>query len=37
MDGLQLQWLLDPERVDMAELFRTYIDDLTTRLSTSSC
>ncbi|MFD6104634.1 TetR/AcrR family transcriptional regulator [Nocardia salmonicida] len=34
MDGLQLQWLLDPERVDMAELFRTYIDDLTIRLST---
>lgn len=34
MDGLQLQWLLDPERVDMAALFRTYIDDLTTQLST---
>ncbi|MBW0272881.1 hypothetical protein ATM97_22605 [Nocardia sp. MH4] len=33
MDGLQLQWLLDPERVDMASLFRTYIDDLTTQLS----
>ncbi|NUU24434.1 MAG: TetR/AcrR family transcriptional regulator [Streptomycetaceae bacterium] len=26
MDGLQLQWLLDPERVDMAAVFRTYID-----------
>ncbi|MFF2082892.1 TetR/AcrR family transcriptional regulator [Nocardia sp. NPDC058176] len=33
MDGLQLQWLLDPDRVDMATLFRTYIDDLTIRLS----
>ncbi|WP_189032793.1 TetR/AcrR family transcriptional regulator [Nocardia rhizosphaerihabitans] len=33
MDGLQLQWLLDPERVDMANLFRTYIDDLTIQLS----
>lgn len=33
MDGLQLQWLLDPDRVDMADLFRTYIDDLTIRLS----
>ncbi|MEV6220083.1 TetR/AcrR family transcriptional regulator [Nocardia fluminea] len=34
MDGLQLQWLLDPDRVDMAALFRAYIDDLTARLST---
>ncbi|MRH91540.1 TetR family transcriptional regulator [Nocardia sp. SYP-A9097] len=33
MDGLQLQWLLDPDQVDMAELFRTYIDELTTQLS----
>lgn len=28
MDGLQLQWLLDPETVDMAALFHSYIDDL---------
>jgi AcrR family transcriptional regulator len=28
MDGLQLQWLLDPEEVDMAADFRAYIDDL---------
>ncbi|WP_067526776.1 TetR/AcrR family transcriptional regulator [Nocardia uniformis] len=28
MDGLQLQWLLDPETVDMAALFRAYIDGL---------
>ncbi|MFB7723261.1 MULTISPECIES: TetR/AcrR family transcriptional regulator [unclassified Nocardia] len=33
MDGLQLQWLLDPERVNMAELFRAYIDGLTAQLS----
>lgn len=25
MDGLQVQWLLDPERVDMARLFSHYI------------
>ncbi|MGW4354913.1 TetR/AcrR family transcriptional regulator [Nocardia sp. NPDC004582] len=28
MDGLQLQWLVDPDRVDMATLFRAYIDEL---------
>lgn len=28
MDGLQLQWLLDPERVDMAAVFASYIDGL---------
>ncbi|MGI5168024.1 TetR/AcrR family transcriptional regulator [Spirillospora sp. CA-253888] len=28
MDGLQTQWLLDPERVDMAALFRAHLDDL---------
>ncbi|MFI6795552.1 TetR/AcrR family transcriptional regulator [Streptosporangium canum] len=28
MDGLQNQWLLDPERVDMAAVFRGYVDDL---------
>ncbi|GAB2711602.1 TetR/AcrR family transcriptional regulator [Nocardia thraciensis] len=33
MDGLQLQWLLDPENVDMAALFRAYIDDLAARIS----
>ncbi|MBL1074287.1 TetR/AcrR family transcriptional regulator [Nocardia sp. 2] len=33
MDGLQLQWLLDPERVDMAALFRAYIDDLLADIS----
>jgi AcrR family transcriptional regulator len=26
MDGLQVQWVLDPERVDMARLFAHYID-----------
>ncbi|RDI55535.1 TetR/AcrR family transcriptional regulator [Nocardia mexicana] len=33
MDGLQLQWLLDPENVDMAALFRDYIDELIVRVS----
>ncbi|MFI6520235.1 TetR/AcrR family transcriptional regulator [Spirillospora sp. NPDC050679] len=28
MDGLQTQWLLDPERVDMAALFRAHLDEL---------
>ncbi|MFD6357278.1 TetR/AcrR family transcriptional regulator [Nocardia tengchongensis] len=28
MDGLQLQWLVDPDNVDMATLFRAYIDEL---------
>ncbi|WP_143590244.1 TetR/AcrR family transcriptional regulator [Thermoactinospora rubra] len=28
MDGLQTQWLIDPERVDMAAVFRGYVDDL---------
>ncbi|MVU81023.1 TetR family transcriptional regulator [Nocardia sp. ET3-3] len=28
MDGLQLQWLVDPDNVDMAALFRAYIDEL---------
>jgi AcrR family transcriptional regulator len=32
MDGLQLQWLLDPERVDMAAVFRTYIDGVLERI-----
>ncbi|MEV6773791.1 TetR/AcrR family transcriptional regulator [Nocardia sp. NPDC051030] len=33
MDGLQLQWLLDPEHVDMPALFRTYIDELIASIS----
>ncbi|MGC0421506.1 TetR/AcrR family transcriptional regulator [Embleya sp. AB8] len=32
MDGLQLQWLLDPEHVDMAALFRDYLDHLLRRI-----
>lgn len=32
MDGLQTQWLLDPEEVDLAADFRGYIDDLLGRL-----
>ncbi|MFC5830426.1 TetR/AcrR family transcriptional regulator [Nonomuraea insulae] len=28
MDGLQTQWLIDPEQVDMAAVFRGYVDDL---------
>ncbi|WP_067026874.1 TetR/AcrR family transcriptional regulator [Streptomyces dysideae] len=34
MDGLQLQWLLDPESIDMAADFRAYIDDLVDSLRT---
>ncbi|QLY27545.1 TetR/AcrR family transcriptional regulator [Nocardia huaxiensis] len=33
MDGLQLQWLIDPDRVDMPALFRAYIDDLIADIS----
>ncbi|QIS20490.1 TetR/AcrR family transcriptional regulator [Nocardia terpenica] len=36
MDGLQLQWLLEPEAVDMAALFGAYIDDLIARIGTNS-
>ncbi|WP_196438497.1 TetR/AcrR family transcriptional regulator [Planomonospora sp. ID67723] len=32
MDGLQSQWLLDPDRVDMAALFRGHVDDLVASL-----
>ncbi|NUT09511.1 MAG: TetR/AcrR family transcriptional regulator [Nonomuraea sp.] len=32
MDGLQTQWLIDPDRVDMAAIFRGYVDDLITAL-----
>jgi AcrR family transcriptional regulator len=28
MDGLQVQWVLDPEGIDMAALFRHYLDGL---------
>ncbi|NUR83188.1 MAG: TetR family transcriptional regulator C-terminal domain-containing protein, partial [Nonomuraea sp.] len=28
MDGLQTQWLIDPESVDMARIFRGYVDEL---------
>ena len=33
MDGLQVQWLLDPEAVDMALVTQTVIDALVARLS----
>ena len=26
MDGLQVQWLMEPEKVDMANVFRVFID-----------
>ncbi|MGN9840819.1 TetR/AcrR family transcriptional regulator [Nonomuraea sp. H19] len=32
MDGLQTQWLIDPEQVDMVAVFRGYVDDLITLL-----
>jgi AcrR family transcriptional regulator len=28
MDGLQVQWLMEPEKIDMAELFRVMMDML---------
>lgn len=28
MDGLQTQWLLDPDRIDMPALFKAHVDDL---------
>ncbi|NUR87009.1 MAG: TetR/AcrR family transcriptional regulator [Nonomuraea sp.] len=28
MDGLQTQWLIDPDRVDMAAIFRGYVEDV---------
>jgi AcrR family transcriptional regulator len=28
MDGLQVQWLLEPEKIDMAHLFRVMVDTL---------
>lgn len=33
MDGLQLQWLLDPRRVDMSALFSDYVDALIERIA----
>jgi AcrR family transcriptional regulator len=33
MDGLQLQWLLDPRRVDMPTLFTDYVDALIERIA----
>ncbi|MEO5876167.1 MAG: TetR/AcrR family transcriptional regulator [Streptosporangiaceae bacterium] len=32
LDGLRIQWLLDPDRVDMARIFRLSVDDLITSL-----
>ncbi|MFI7704430.1 TetR/AcrR family transcriptional regulator [Nonomuraea sp. NPDC049480] len=32
MDGLQTQWLIDPDQVDMAAVFSGYVDDLITLL-----
>ncbi|MEV0247021.1 TetR/AcrR family transcriptional regulator [Nocardia sp. NPDC050712] len=34
MDGLQLQWLLDPESADMSGLFRSYIDAVIASIAT---
>ncbi|MBU3064493.1 TetR/AcrR family transcriptional regulator [Nocardia sp. NEAU-G5] len=36
MDGLQLQWLLDPTGVDMPGLFRGYIDQVIARISVAA-
>ncbi|MFI5776240.1 TetR/AcrR family transcriptional regulator [Nocardia sp. NPDC051570] len=36
MDGLQLQWLLDPENIDMATLFRTHIEELLARIAVAA-
>ncbi|MFC9995206.1 TetR/AcrR family transcriptional regulator [Nocardia sp. NPDC127526] len=33
MDGLQLQWLLDPEGVDMGALFREFIEELSAHIA----
>jgi len=35
MDGLQVQWLLNPERVDMARIFKHYISTLRRALQTT--
>ncbi|WP_216897888.1 TetR/AcrR family transcriptional regulator [Nocardia alni] len=33
MDGLQLQWLLDPDAVDMPALFRCYVEEVIARIA----
>ena len=35
MDGLQVQWVLDPDRVDMAKLFAHYISTVRQAVGTS--
>ncbi|WP_327089463.1 TetR/AcrR family transcriptional regulator [Nonomuraea sp. NBC_01738] len=35
MDGLQTQWLIDPDQVDMPAIFRAYVGDLLETLSAS--
>ena len=35
MDGLQVQWLLDPDHVDMAQLFAHYIDTVRRAVQTT--
>jgi len=35
MDGLQVQWVLNPERVDMARLFSHYIDTVRQAVETT--
>lgn len=36
MDGLQVQWLLDPDAVDMARIVEKVMDELVDRLTTRS-
>jgi AcrR family transcriptional regulator len=36
MDGLQLQWLLDPGNADLPVLFRAYVDEIIERISPAS-
>lgn len=36
MDGLQIQWLLDPERFDMVKIFADYIATITRRVTLST-
>jgi AcrR family transcriptional regulator len=35
MDGLQQQWLIDPESVDMASAFRAYLDETLAAMAAS--
>lgn len=30
MDGLQVQWILNPQQINMTAVFRHYIDDVRT-------